>query len=363
MRGGGRVALAIATLLFMVMPIGRAGAQQPRASNGQPPSDVGLFKLAEDTSANVHVGLGALTKISNCCTALLQTNPPIGAVWNWNSGDPSIYPTIYKGFAFPGDRQPPLGYVAGTKPLTWFEKNHPSWIEFTCSAAHLREAQAIKAGDVAYEFHQSSYIPLNMVDPAVLSWLEQTFYGPAAASGNFQHLDFDNFQTNNGGSWSGQRCGHYDTRGRWVQQYKGSEYDPNYRADRVTFARDLQTWLHANYPGVAFAANLSWHQYYTGMESDFLKYVDFWFDEQGFTNGNVGDPWAFLDNVWQEKAEALNKFMGEGDRAWEDINKEPHPADKITHAEIQWALANYLLFKNDHSWIYICPVSNCYDQS
>ncbi|HLI75357.1 MAG TPA: hypothetical protein VKV02_00305, partial [Acidobacteriaceae bacterium] len=193
------VGLALLASAFGPRPGSAAalGAQSPIA--GQ------LAGNPEDTSANVHLGLGAVDGIADCCSSLTTTNPPVGQVWDWNNGDPSSYPSIYKGQYFPVDRQPDSQYYPAAKPVSWFVSNHPDWLEFTCAAAHLSEAQAVAAGDVAYEFGDTSAIPLDTANEAVVQWLEETFWGPAAATGDYGHLDFDNFQMNNGGSWSGQR--------------------------------------------------------------------------------------------------------------------------------------------------------------
>src|SRR5262249_2332903 len=154
---------------------------------------------------------------------------------------------------FPVDSQPDTTYSTGAQPLSWFQANHPDWIEYRCDRS-----------SVAYEFGQTTAIPLDTSNPVALSWLESTFYAPAAASG-YGHLDFDNFQMVNGGSYSGQRCGHWTGApgsSTWVQQYNGTDDDPNYRANEIVMARNLESWLHANYSHVAFAANFSYDNAY-----------------------------------------------------------------------------------------------------
>src|SRR5579884_3760952 len=354
-------AIMVALLAAVLVPRSGAAAAGGFSGNSSSPTTGILPGNPEDTSANVHIGLGAVTNISNCCAALQTATPPVGEVWDWNNGNPAAYPSIYKGEYFPADRQPDTRYNASAESLSWFVANHPDWLEFTCAAAGLTETQAIAAGDVAYAFGETTAIPLDTANPAVLSWVEQTFWGPAAASGDYGHLDFDNFQMDNSGSWSGQRCGHYSTSGAWVQQYTGTQDDPAYRQAEINLAAAIQNWLHATFPNVAFAANLSWSTDYVSDEEALLSHVDLWFDEQGFTNGNSGSPSEYLDGAWATKAQATAQFMAAGGRGWEDMNLEP--SSSITTAQRQWALANYLLLKNDHSWVYVCPVSDCYDAS
>jgi hypothetical protein len=193
--------------------------------------------------------------------------------------------------------------------------------------------------------------PLNTANQAVLSWLETDIWGPALATGNYQHLDMDNFVMTQGW-WTGPHCGHFDSSGDWVGQYNGTTDDPNWRAHEIGFAGAVRSWLHAAYPNVALAGNLSWSDWYTSDESTVLGNLDLWFDEQGFTNGNVSAD-EFNDTAWQDKAAAVASVVYAG-HAWQDINQEPVSFANTTRAERQWALGNYLLLKNSTSWVYIC---------
>jgi len=325
------VVLLVGSVIFLLPPLRSHAA--PLSSN------------IPDTTSNIHIGLPATTNIASG-QSLLSANPPVDEVWNWNGGGSgSSYPTIYKGMYFPVDRQPDYNYNAGAQQLSWFLSNHPDWIEYQCDKS-----------TIAYEFGWSQDIPLDTSNPAVLSWLEQTFYAPAAQSGNYQHLDFDNFQFSNAGSWSGQRCGHWtgaQGSSTWVQQYNGTSNDPNYRANEIAMAQNLQSWLHAKYPNVKFAANFSYDNNYPSDSDSLMSHVDLLFDEQGFTNGNNGPPFYYADSAWVAKAQHTWNFINSG-HAWEDVNQFGTSFSTLTTAQKQWAIANYLLLKNNESWIYMC---------
>lgn len=299
---------------------------------------------APDTTANIHVGLPAMTDISSG-QSLLNTTPTVQEVWDWNGGGSvTTYPNIYAGKYFPVDRQPDSRYYSGAEPLSWFQTNHPDWLEYKCDRS-----------TIAYEFGQTTDIPLDTSNPAVLSWLESTFYAPAAKSG-FGHLDFDNFQMSNAGSWSGQRCGHWTGApgsSTWVAQYNGTSNDANYRANEVAMARNLQSWLHANFPHVAFAANFSYDNQYPTDSDSLMSHVDLLFDEQGFSNGNNGPPYNYTGAAWVAKAQHTWSFISAG-HGWQDMNQFGNSFGSLTTAQKQWAIANYLLLKNSASWIYIC---------
>jgi hypothetical protein len=316
----------------------------PTATAAPPPSGSAGLANAPDTTSDIHVGLPAMTAIGSGQN-LLNANPPVREVWDWNGGGSvTSYPTIYAGMYFPVDRQPDTRYYPGAQPLSWFLANHPDWIEYRCDSS-----------TIAYEFGQTTDIPLDTSNPAVLSWLENTFYAPAARSG-FGHLDFDNFQMSNAGGWSGQRCGHWTGApgsSAWVAQYNGTSDDPNYRANEITMARNLQTWLHATYPNVAFAANFSYDDRYPGDSDSLMAHVDLLFDEQGFSNGNNGPPYNYTGGAWVAKAQHTWAFISAG-HGWQDINEFGSSFSALTSAQKQWAIANYLLLKNNASWIYIC---------
>lgn len=272
-------------------------------------------------------------------------------VWNWNDGNPSAYARIYKGEYLPAYDEPDTRYIAHAEPLSWFETNHPDWLEFRCGARSIPERTAESDGDLAYITGNPYDIPLDMANPSVLSWIEKAVWGPLAASGAYQHLDFDNFAETQGG-WTGGACGHYTKPGAWVSQYAGTTDDPNWRAFQTRLAATIQTWLHASYPHIAFAANLSWSDNYTTDELHLLRHLDVWFDEQGFTDSNNGGS-RIKDYAWGNKVAAVEAVVSAG-HGWQDINQEPVSFASTTRAERQWALGNYLLLKNNHSWIYIC---------
>jgi len=341
--------------LFAAGAIGGGAATATPTSTGTPPATptntpvptptgTGTSTIPgspPNTSSNVHLAMGAIGGVSSCCNALLTTNAPMENVWDWNNGTASSYPTIFKGYYFPADRQPSTQYTSTAEPLSWFQTNHPDWIEYQCDRT-----------TTAYEFGDTTYIPLDVSNPAVLAWEEQNFWGPIAASGNYQELSFDNFQFDNSGSWSGQRCGHYDTNGSWVQQYSGTSNDSNYRQFEITLAQNLQSWLHANNPNVAFSPNFSYADSYPAQSDSLMATADILLDEQGWTNGNSAPPWQYLDTAWIDKAQHLSSFLATG-KGWIDQNHEPVNGTSTTTAQRQWAIGNYLMFKNSTSWMFI----------
>ena len=299
---------------------------------------------------------------------MLSTNPPIRFVRDFSNGNPTTYPCpgancIFKGRLHarvrPARHRVPAVVQPQRLPLSWFKTNHLDWLEFKCAASGLTESQAIADGDLAYLASAAGQarIPLDLSNPAALSWIEITIWGPMVAPGQGrQMLDTRNWSMTRG-SWTGQTCGHYDTSGNSGQQYNGTLNDPIWREYQISLVSNIQIWLHANYPGIALEANLAWDVNYLADELSFLKHVDIWFDEQGFTDGNSGGG-DFTDQARQGTALAVNQIVHGGTEGWFAINQTKDTFVNRPHAERQWAISIYLLFKNSASWIWAGAFKN-----
>src|SRR5207302_2036404 len=154
------------------------------------------------------------------------------------------------------------------------------------------------------------------------------------------------------GSWTGARCGHYNASGQWVQQFNGATDDPAYRQAIIAWAQSMQGWIHGNYPGATMSVNFSWDPAFPADSNAMLSHLDVDFDEAGFTNGNAGIP-PFTDGRWLAKMQAVQTYLQTPGHAYDDNNGEPVSYANVTTAQVQWALANYLLAKNNQSFMYI----------
>src|SRR5207248_7703964 len=81
-------------------------------------------------------------------------------------------------------------------------------------------------------------------------------------------------------------------------------------------------------------------------------------DELGFTNANNASPsdpnsWYYTDSQWSQKMQALQTFMNNGPKGWYPNNQVPVSFANLSNAQVQWALANYLLIKNNASYLSI----------
>jgi hypothetical protein len=177
------------------------------------------FPWLADTSANVHLFMPFDADMPGI-SALATSDAPVYMVWGFNSGRPDRQSVGDQAAVPPrstGTRTP--AYYPQAHDLAWYQANHPDCIEYQCDRT-----------TVAYEFGDPN-VPLDTTNPSVEQYIEQTYIEPTLAAGTgYDGIAFDNLRFNNGGTWSGQRCGHYDSSGNWVQQYNGTANDPAYRA-------------------------------------------------------------------------------------------------------------------------------------
>ncbi len=323
------------------VPTADANATAPPSHAAAPP--YGL----PNTTTGIHIGLPF---DHNTVPAAMAGHADIVFGSSWIAQPPSVYHTLY----LPFDRDEDRRYyaTAGAQGIAWWQANHPNWIEYRCDKS-----------TVAYESANTHSVPLDTANPAVRAYIERTYIAPAldgALPGyngaTFEAVGFDNFQMENGSDYSGQRCGHWTgARGtsRWVAQYNGTTNDPTYRRNNVAVAGAYQRYIHAHFPHSAMVANFSYDPAYPTDSAHLMDKIDVLFDEQGYTRGNNAPPWNYTDAAWLSKQRAMQAYLGTNGHGVIDINQEPVPFAKLTAAQVQWALANYLLEKNSASYLYV----------
>jgi hypothetical protein len=88
-----------------------------------------------------------------------------------------------------------------------------------------------------------------------------------------------------------------------------------------------------------------------------MSQADILWDEDGWTNPWGSVSYQYLDQAWVDKAQHLSSLLATG-KGWGDENHEPVNVTSTSTAQRQWALANYLLFKNSHSWLFLIGSSD-----
>jgi hypothetical protein len=275
-----------------------------------------------DTTENIHVAL-----IFNGGVEDPQAEKGVVDLV-WGSEFPSQPEEVYNLYYYPFDRDAD-GETGGLHhDITWFRANHPDWIEYTCDKK-----------TPAYEYDDPN-VPLDISNPEVIDYMMQTYIMPAIHEG-YQGIAFDNVDFSN----NGERCGIWRD-GKWVEQ-------SNYVGDILAWADSMSTRLHDLYVGVAM--NFPFDITRPAESYQLYQYLDIAVDERGFTNWGRSRDGYLSGSAWLTNMQALQALDEKG-KGFVSINEMPEDFDQISQAEIQWALANYLLAKGRYSYIAISGV-------
>jgi hypothetical protein len=151
-------------------------------------------------------------------------------------------------------------------------------------------------------------------------------------------------------SW--QRCGHYDTFGAWVQQYSGALNDARFRRDVLGWEKATYKHVHQDSPTATMQVNVSYQ--FGEPEHDNLKLMttaDLLLDERGFSNYGVPParptPWQ-----WQKIVDVLQQVQAKG-LCYMTNGEQSVPTADISQTDRLWVIANYLLVKNNCTYMYI----------
>ncbi|MFI1096469.1 putative glycoside hydrolase [Streptomyces sp. NPDC020917] len=233
----------------------------------------------------------------------------------------------------------PCGYLPAfrdydrTHTLAWYQANHPDWVVYQADQA-----------TPAYEFGNTTYLPIDFTNPAVRTYYYDTYVQPLVDAG-YPLVGFDNVGTFNGYG----NCGHFDATGAWVQQFSGARVDDAWAAAVLDWLDYLAGRLHA--AGAGIAANITWNA--SVKTADMLQavgLVDVYVDEQGFTAHRVAN---YNDQAWQDKFDFVRQVAP--GTAYVSINQTATAdlADADT-AQVDWVIANYLLFRERRSMLALC---------
>jgi hypothetical protein len=254
----------------------------------------------------------------------------VDVVWGSRSPKPL---QVFNQYYTPFERD---GQAAGRHTLAWFKHNHPDWIEYLCDRK------------VAFEFRERYDVPLDIANPAVLQYQRSTFVEPAFAAG-YRSVDFDNLSL---GNYS-RRCGHYTTSGAWVAQYSGKWDDPQYLHDVLAWASGTYAYVHAYSPSATMAINYS---YQTGFgfatNRALMTDADEVLDEGGFTSYGMRGYNVTTGKQWARIVRSIRMLQANG-TCYMENGEEPGLSSRISQAERLWVVGNYLLTRDDCTYVWI----------
>ncbi|GAA1599162.1 hypothetical protein GCM10009804_64710 [Kribbella hippodromi] len=321
-------------------------------ANALPPTTTARAGLAARTDLTARSDLTGRTDL----TGLTLPDPPAAGIARGQVFDNAIPDrSVYAGLvsfvwgasslaqpagAVPSAYMPAFRDFDKTHTLAWYEANHPDWIVYT---ANTPDRSA-----VAWEFNNQTYVPIDFQNPDVRTFYWDSFVQPKIDAG-YPIIAFDNIGTFNGYG----NAGHY--RGsQWVQQYIGGSagrVDSAWSTAVLDWMSYLSQRLHA--AGIGMAANITWNA--SVQLADMLQavsLVDVYVDEQGFTAHRPGN---YNDAAWDDKYNFTRQIAGQTLHLAINQTTEDTLAN-ATQAQIDWAVANYLLYREQKSMLTICGV-------
>jgi len=303
-------ATCLASLLGL-LTLAQAGAAQDRTS---------LFPLTTD---NIH-----LEMVFNFDQQdLSKETGAVDLVWGSSSATepPGMYNSAYIPYA-----EDNYGYS-----ISWYQANHPDWLEYRCDKKTL-----------AFEFGSTTLAPLDFANPEVQQFQWTNWVDTPLAQG-YRGIAVDTMDLTN--DWG--RCGHFSSSGAWVKQYLGKPSD-------AAFRRDVLAWESATYQHVKEYSSTATVQvnvsYQFGQpvadNQQLMTMTDLLFDERGFTNW--GDGSQVTPSEWATIVKNVLYVQSKGS-CYMTNGEEPGPSSKITQQQRLWVIANYLLVRNDCTYMYM----------
>jgi len=242
--------------------------------------------------------------------------------------------------------------------LAWLKANHPDWIEYKCDKS-----------TIAYWYSGQTDMPdLDMTSASYQSYFINNFALPALANG-FKGISYDNGPDLN----VGNECGHWtgaQGTSTWVAQYSGAQLDDAaYATANGNAMLSISNAIHAQYPNATITSNQGYNTY--TLQSNWEKVlpgVSMITDEYSFNVDGTG----YLESVAGGEPGISNQWLSEM-QEWQHIQRDlgkgiffinvlplsgalgdyASDTDATSRALVQWALANYLMVKYNHAYLYL----------
>jgi len=252
----------------------------------------------------------------------------VDLVWgsSWNNLPPGMYNSSYIPYSVDN-----YGHS-----VQWYATNHPDWLEYHCDQKTL-----------AFEFGATTLAPLDFANPAVRAYQWVNWVDAPLAEG-FQSIAVDTMDLTN--DW--QRCGHYDSDHQWVQQYTGELNDRAFRNDVLAWESATYAHVHEQSATATMQVNVSYQFGVTLVDNQqLMTTTDLLFDERGFTNYGI-PPNVPPPNQWETIVTQLQYVESKG-ICYMTNGEESELSQDIPPAARLWVIGNYLLVKNDCTYMYM----------
>jgi hypothetical protein len=227
-----------------------------------------------------------------------------------------------------------------TNSVSWYQANHPDWLEYLCDRQTL-----------AFEFGATTLAPIDFANPAVQAYQWSTWVDAPLAAG-YGGIAVDTMSASS--NWG--RCGHYDLSGNWVQQYSGKLNDPAYQRDELQWEAATYNHVHQYSDTATMQVNVSYEFGYPRQTNlQLMTTTDLLLDERGLTNYGIA-PDVPTPRQWESIVNVLQYVQSKGVCYMTNGEESAHAAD-IPQAARLWVIANYLLLKNNCTYMYMTGLS------
>lgn len=340
--------LLILVSVFLLFPIINTSSSSKTQSAKTPsstptpaliPAPLPGMRLFIDTANNIHMfqsfdyHINDPTSIARYYDFVWGVTP--GNVTSFRSGHSDILLSYYMPFHRDNGTFTDEAIGKNQHDLNYWKSFHPDWILYKCD----RVTPAFEEGD--------PNIPLDFSNPDLIAWQLQTYVQPADQSG-YDAIAVDNLDVEN----LFGACGFY-RNGKWVPHYTGEMDDPQWRTDIVSWLTRMQAALHSLPRPLALIPNLGF-----GSDSplsdptvqQIVSHVDAILDERGFTE--YGDGYATGSN-WLQIIQFIESVQKQN-KAYYIVNQ----FQSVGRAQIEWALASYLMCKEQLASVFISKVQD-----
>jgi hypothetical protein len=310
-------------------PSGNPGTPPTSTASAHPVNKPEIRRFA-DTWNEIHLFLSFDYNIANPAAVARHYDfvwgASVGSVAAFRSGNPNIFISYY--IPFHRDNGT-FSHSGAYHDLAYWKAVHPDWVLYKCDRV-----------TPAYEFGNPN-MPLDFANPALVTWQIQTYAQPASESG-YDGIAADNVDLQN----QFGACGVY-INGQWVQRYTGQLDDPRWRTDVINWLAQMQQAVHHLRHPLALIPNFSIDGLSPGDPSmqQVVSHIDGLEDEEGFTR--YGDGYL-TGSAWLQRIQLIESVQKQH-KPYYIINQLP----SVAHAEIQWALASYLMGKAHGAALFI----------
>jgi hypothetical protein len=277
-----------------------------------------------DTTDNIHLEMVFNYNVTDISTE----SGVVDMVWASDYPDQpkGVYNTVYI----------PYSVDNFTNSVVWYQKHHPDWLEYHCDRKTL-----------AFEFGATNLAPIDFANPAVRAYQWANWVDAPLAQG-YGGIAVDTMSASS--NWG--RCGHYDLSGNWVQQYTGKLHDPAYQRDELAWEAATYKHVHSYSKTATMQVNVSYEFGYSEpVNLQLMTTTDLLFDERGFTN--YGTPPNVPPPVQWEQIMAVLRYVQSKGVCYMTNGEESELTADIPQSARLWVIANYLLVKNNCTYMYM----------